>query len=818
MTFFLNAPEDTPTIPANNPKADLPSWGDGLGAAISKSQLEYNSNFVAQRRKVAVKDTLATSIVPRIGMEQIRPFIEERNEKAREQGMLSQIVEMPETVEEAVSLLGPNFSEKAIELARQQAEANPEAWADVDLSEEAIDAQTNEILRAEYQDATDMLDLMGGGRMGAEFVGETAALVADVKTLPLFLLGGSGSLARVMAQEALIGAGSELAMLPSQFEMADRLEIEDPNVIEQLAFGATVGAGLGGVLHVGARGYQFLKGRNLTMPIGRMDQLDSEVMVDQAEDILTSNTADPFEQINKIIEQAGEAAKEPPYRLENPINPEQPPLVLGPDQRVTTERLDPVTPDSRPITDANLIETAQAGIDSADPDGNWMQSIASIESTAKKYGLKQSELDGKTFEQMVMAVEAARDADPVAKSAPIKEPKPKGKRPKSLKQFVVDEGGIWKGDDQGDIAALEYRKPGFVKKNQRVTSSAGDNGGGLRLDEMRQRAVEQGYLPEDATINDLIDALDSDIRGDARAYSQADAQSAAEWDAYDGISRDARQADPDAIYDYAAMTEIEGRFFVRSPADLDFADPSGAARAQREDEIARDVDDYFHDNGFKDVLNDAQQAEIIAALQERGGDPEYLIEQVFDREADFLEGRFDEAPEGYTPLEAADEIREAGRAAGNDIAEPKPDTAEAAVGGARAGGGEEAPRNAESTAAGQQTLIDGVSPITARDRLQAAQNAPLRGGNAAADDGLFDMGSRDQTDMFSDPSSPEAQKMHEITSNNMRDEIEADGNFDVEIETPNGSTVTISATDALDFLDEGDAFSARLDLCGMGPT
>lgn len=776
MTFFLNGGEEPPTIPANNPKVDLPSWGDGLGAATSKSQLEYNSNFVAQRRKVAVKDTLATSIVPRIGMEQIRPFIEERNAKAREQGMLSQIVEMPDNVEDAVALLGPNFSEKAIELARAQAEANPEAWADVDLTEEGIEAQTNEILRAEYQDATDILDLMGGGRMGAEFAGETAALVADVKTLPLFLLGGSGSLARVMAQEALIGAGSELAMLPSQFAMADRLEIEDPNVVEQLAFGATVGAGLGGVLHVAARGYQFLKGRNLTMPIGRMDQLDSEVMVDQAEDILTSNTADPFEQINKIIEQAGEKAKEPPYRLENPINPERPPLVLGPDQRVTTERLDPVTPDSQPISDTNLIETAQAGIDSADP---------------------------------------------IAKSAPVKEPKPKGKRPKSLKQFVVDEGGIWKGDDQGDIAALEYRKPGFTKKNQRVTSSAGDNGGGLRLDEMRQRAVEQGYLPEGATINDLIDALDSDIRGDARVYSQADEMAAVEWDAYDGIGRDARAAEGEAtspLDDYRAMTEAEGRLYFENPSNLDFADASGEMRAAREREIAIQLDDYFFDNGYADVLSPEQQQEITAIIQANGGDPEYLIEQVFDREADFLEGKFDEAPEGYTPLEAADEIRETGGAAGNGIAEPKPDTAEAAVGGARAGGGEEAPRNAESTAAGQQTLIDGVAPITARDRLQAAQNAPLRGGNAAADDGLFDMGSRDQTDMFSDPSSPEAQKMHEITSNNMRDEIEADGNFDVEIETPNGSTVTMSATDALDFLDEGDAFSARLDLCGMGPT
>jgi hypothetical protein len=93
----------------------------------------------------------------------------------------------------------------------------------------------------------------------------------------------------------------------------------------------------------------------------------------------------------------------------------------------------------------------------------------------------------------------------------------------------------------------------------------------------------------------------------------------------------------------------------------------------------------------------------------------------------------------------------------------------------------------------------------------------MRGGNAAADDGLFDVGSRSQMDMFSDPASPEARAIQDSVAADMRGDIEADGNFDLEIETPDGGKRIMSAGALLDYLDEGDAFSARIDLCGKGP-
>ena len=306
MTFFLNGPETPPKIKANAPQEDLPTWGEGLMAAGSSAQLENDSNFVAARRRIGVRDDMARDVVPRLGMDQIRPIIEERNAKAIEQGMPSQVVEIPDTVEEAVALLGPNFASKAIEMARSAAEADPDAWADIDLSDEAIETQTNERLRAEYEDAQQILEMMPGGRAAAEFVGGMGGITADVKNLPFLALGGGGgSIARVMGREAAINMGAEAAFLPSQFEMAERLGIPDPSVASQLAMAAGAGAILGGGVAAAQRGWSYYKGRNQTKPIGRMDQLRTQIMVDQTEDILTSDTAQPFEQIDRLVAEAG---------------------------------------------------------------------------------------------------------------------------------------------------------------------------------------------------------------------------------------------------------------------------------------------------------------------------------------------------------------------------------------------------------------------------------------------------------------------------------------------------------------------------------
>jgi len=68
--------------------------------------------------------------------------------------------------------------------------------------------------------------------------------------------------------------------------------------------------------------------------------------------------------------------------------------------------------------------------------------------------------------------------------------------------------------------------------------------------------------------------------------------------------------------------------------------------------------------------------------------------------------------------------------------------------GEEAGGGEGFP--VESTEAGLQTLVPGVTPVTLGDRLAVLAAAPLapKKRQRAADHGLFDMNARNQREMF----------------------------------------------------------------------
>lgn len=164
--------------------------------------------------------------------------------------------------------------------------------------------------------------------------------------------------------------------------------------------------------------------------------------------------------------------------------------------------------------------------------------------------------------------------------------KPSEKRPSTLKDFVVNRGGIWKGDDKGDIAALEYRRPGFMKANKIERSTAGNNGGGLTLDDMREAAVEAGYLPDGSDINALIDALGEDIRGN-RVVAQGDMAAEADWNAYDNRGQaPAPQAEgtPEAPVDRSLYEDPDGNSYFQAPRIVRVDNPGGEwLKAKQED-------------------------------------------------------------------------------------------------------------------------------------------------------------------------------------------------------------------------------------------
>ena len=77
----------------------------------------------------------------------------------------------------------------------------------------------------------------------------------------------------------------------------------------------------------------------------------------------------------------------------------------------------------------------------------------------------------------------------------------------SLVQFLREQGGV--ADEAGELAAIDpdAERPTF---DRALIQDAG-----IPLDTARERAVEAGFLPENADINDLLDAIDRETRGEA---------------------------------------------------------------------------------------------------------------------------------------------------------------------------------------------------------------------------------------------------------------------------------------------------------------
>lgn len=311
MTYFLQS-NDAPKIKAQNPQSDLSSWFGGLGAAFTKSAMENDANFTAARKQRDVQFEMAQQAAPRVGIQALNDWYTETG------AGYDHIRPAPQTTDEFFAMHGNEAYRMVLDVARQQADADPAKWADMDLSDAAVEKQVNERLRTEYEDAQLTLDMMSGGRGAAEFLGGLGGITADIKNLPLLLIGGgSGSLLRVMGREAAINVAAETAFLPSQFEMAERLNIPDPDVRTQLLMAAGAGAVFGGLLEGGQRALTYWKGRNVTTRTPGLTDQGSAAAVDAAEEAL-SRGENPLEAVRQSIQR--DDAFEPVVRFEDVID------------------------------------------------------------------------------------------------------------------------------------------------------------------------------------------------------------------------------------------------------------------------------------------------------------------------------------------------------------------------------------------------------------------------------------------------------------------------------------------------------------------
>ena len=736
MSYFLEDAPQQPMAP-RGPDQLLSTWMQGVGASFHQMLRDTNAN---SQRQMEVKDEGYATAAPAAERLGIDTIYEKYKDSVVSMDFLPQ---KPKTTDELFSMLGPNAPQMVLDMAREQAKANPDAWKDLDLSEEGIQARVTEKRVKEDSEEQQILDLLPNGRGLAEFVGGAAGMIADVRQLPFLAFGGGeGSLLRIIGREAFLNTAAEAVTLPSQFETAKELGKPDPNVPSHLIQAAVGGAALGGALPALGRALEYFRGRSKTPQIIGRNPEHSNIVVTAAEQAIAAGE-DPVAAATRAIQ---ELPAEPP--------PRRPGLIIE-------SRLDPVqgqTPE--PLPDPVIVGQAEAAI--ADAESAFATDFPEMRHKnplAKKIqsmgGIQASRINPATG-----AREATQAAQELASMGVTTKTHP----------FLFRNKGM---ADLDNIPAADHLGLAEVLKVDQAT----------------------GYFDR----QDMLSALARELTtGKKTAMTGEIAARMAEIEHNAGIDPNVSPAK-----DFASGRESPTGWFVQKGAYDMFPDGDVMLR--------NSFEKYLGDVWPGVRFTDAERAEMLHELQTRGGDAEYLVSRTLERDLEFAELPKAEA-EKYDWIPGFDEPTAQGvsRTGGESTGGPG-QVATATRGGAegRSGGA-----IVESTAAGEQFVAPGIEPVTQRQRLEARQETPMRGGARPMDDGLFDMGARQQMDMFSDPASSEARPILDTMTADIRDEITKGDDFLIDMGDGKGERM---ASTVLDDLDKGDAAAARFDLCGRGP-
>ena len=90
-----------------------------------------------------------------------------------------------------------------------------------------------------------------------------------------------------------------MAFLPSQFDVAERIDIPDPSVSQQLLMAAGAGALLGGLAEGLTRAVRYFSGRQQSQPIAGYESHDAERLVSAVEEALEQGD-DPIEVLSAV--------------------------------------------------------------------------------------------------------------------------------------------------------------------------------------------------------------------------------------------------------------------------------------------------------------------------------------------------------------------------------------------------------------------------------------------------------------------------------------------------------------------------------------
>lgn len=716
MTYFLTGTDTD--VPITTPDVKPPTWFQGLGAA-TESMMRRSDGFYGEKHtRSFVTIEKMDPILRKVGIDALNQYYIDND------AGYDHLRPAPENVDDFVAMHGDRAWDMVSEVAKEQAAADPAAWAGIDLSGEDITAETNQRLQDDQADADAILNSMPSGRGMAELVGGMVGMVADPRNVPFLLAGGgSGSLLSIMGREALLNVTAEAVTLPSRFKMADILEEPDPDVTETLLMAAGAGAVFGGAVEGLARALHYFRGRGeVRTALPGLSKQDSDLVITAVEDALVKGS-DPVEAMTRAMRETAPPAREPliPAR---PITPE--PTALAPEPISTT-----VLP---PQSTEELIGMADEALTVARENKPFLKVLR------KRGGIDPDGSLGRELKAMGMT----------ARSLP----------------GLFKKGGA---KDLDNLVASEM--DGVIPGISRVT-----------------RIAEDGmYLDRDGVLSAILDEWQG-----KRLLTDAE-----------NVARAEEYVSGSEIEDFTTGQRAEGGLFIEPDP---FSDTSPAVMAGRIKTIEGQLNDWLFQNGIRDLHPDDAR-EIVYTLAERGGDAKYLVERAIYREIDEVEKR----------LGGSDGTGRAADGRGGEGQPPAGAAGPDASGSATAGGRAVEPQGIERTAAGDQYVAPGIAATTERQRLEARQNARLQGGNRAADEGLFDVASRGQMDMFSDPASKEARVVQDAIIADFRDQIAKGEDVTVDLGDGKGPR-TMSAI--IKDMEADEAFVARLDLCGLmgGPT
>lgn len=739
MTFLLT--KDTADGYIVGPSRAITGYSGGIGASFQKAALENNANFRLQRETTARRDEVARTAARALGQDTMRRLVDEQNAKAKALGLNSKIIEPSNDPAEMAYALGSNGSKAILDLARQEVAKNPSAFRGINFTEEGIDKFVAEKLQAERQDAVDAIEMMPSGRFSAELIGSMAGMTADIKNVPFLLLGGgSGSILKVFAREAMLNVAAETAFIPDQFKMADVLDIPEPDIVSNLLLAAGAGGTLGVGIEVLGRGFRYAltMGRKPT-PVGA-DPMTFEAAVGEAETALMQGD-DPLAAADAVLQPRSEpqAAEAVPEAAE-----------------VAPAAREPLVPD--PVASSGVPDDAALAQEALD-------ALRSTDARVKRPLSDWIKSSPKRGEDLRI--------DPAG---------PLGQELKARGVNSRTYPGLFKKGGRGDLdnlvaSEMEETFPG-------ISSAAG---------------VDADYL--DA--RGLAEVLIRDAQGDASWLNSRADLLAAEKAAFDAENPNRVVS---AAQAYSAMERADDGLFIdlnlyEDLYEFDGGDVQGA--------IGRAFDDYVARKGISG-LTPQEVFEIKDQLARQGGDAHYLIERAFERTID--EGDYEAT--GRSAASGAD------GEGGQDIGSTFDIPADAPKGGTGQSGGSLA---SERTAAGEQTLIPGVAPVAP----SLTRPAPVRGPQEADSQigGMFDLANLSMRDMFDSPLSPKALEANNARVVELRQTVEADGNFPLGETGEDGRWRGMTAddgrqlktlADALNEIDEMDALAREIELCRIG--